>query len=140
MSDRHAVRAMIDALVEGRGQTHWATPGSAPWSTLLVPTEGMPGSPILLKLSDDEVVATVGVGSLLFLAAEDMDEVGRSLAIIGAILDVGATEFGVLDDSGVFKTEVVVEGPFGSYDLPRGDAMFIRTLEPWAPRAQPPQQ
>lgn len=136
MSDRHVVRARIDALVEGRGRSTWATPPRGPWSALLMPLGTTRGTPILVNVSDDEIVLTIGLGSKVFLASSDPDEIDQSLAILEAILDHGATEYGVLADGEILRTDVVVEGAFGSLDFPRDGAVLVGVLKPWGQRQQ----
>lgn len=137
MSDRRAVRTIIDALVEGRGYAHWETPNRGPWSALLTPIGEDRGTPLIVNLSDDELVITVGLGSRIFLASSDPDEIERSLSILEAILDLGAKEFAGVDPDGLLRADVVVEGPFGSIDFPRANTILIGHIAPWEPRTAP---
>ena len=129
--DQSEVRRLLADLVLDRGTLHWRSMPGGRGSAILMPAAAGISGPILVTVVAEEAVVQAGAGASTVLTCAQSGDEGHVASFVGAIMDGGATEFGIFDLDGLPRVDLTVVGSFGEYSFDTTEAIHIRQIPAW---------
>lgn len=130
--DVSTVCSLLEQLVASRGLVRRMDVAPTRAHFVLVPDELTMGSCVVISVADDVAVITAGVGAQVKIGADGQDAEEELLSVVAGVLDGGAREYALVDETGGLRLDLMVRYAHGSYGFPVTDEVRLREVPAWS--------